>query len=61
MHVNSAVSLYIERDAFVLFCKYLAKHFNCERRKLACEVLDLGQGFSQRLLEVGIINFMHRG
>lgn len=50
MHVNSTVSLYIERDAFVLFCKYLAKHFNSERRKLACEVLDLGKGFAQRFL-----------
>lgn len=59
MHVNCTVSLHIQRDAFILFCKYLPEHFNSERSQLTCEVLDLGQGFSQRLLEVSIINFMH--
>ena len=61
MHVNSTVSLHIQGDTFVLLCKYLAKHFNSEGSQLAREVLDLGQGFAQGLLEVSIVNFMHRG
>ena len=61
MHVNSTVSLHIEGDTFVLFCKYFAKHFNSKGSQLAREVLDLGQGFAQGLLEVSIVNFMHRG
>lgn len=61
MHVNSTVSLHIERDTFDLFCKYLVKHFNSKGSQLTREVLDLGQGFAQRLLKVSIVNFMHRG
>lgn len=61
MHVNSTVSLNIESDTFILLCEYLAEHFKSEWSKLAREVLDFGQGFAQRLLEVSIVNFMHRG